>query len=107
MDHARLIDHLRRETQLFFDLAVNLSGTLDVREILHALTTDLAKALEVKGASIRLLDPTGENMELVASYGLSDNYLKKGPVSARKSIAQALKAHKPVIILNAATDRRV
>jgi GAF domain-containing protein len=107
MEHARLIDHLRRETQLFFDLAVNLSGTLDVREILHALTTDLAKALEVKGASIRLLDPTGENLELVASYGLSDNYLKKGPVSARKSIAQALKAHKPVIILNAATDRRV
>jgi signal transduction protein with GAF and PtsI domain len=107
MEHARLIDHLHRETQLFFDLAVNLSGSLEVKDILHALTTDLAKALKVKGASIRLLDEGGKNLELVASYGLSQSYLEKGPVSAKKSIAQALKNEKPVIILNAATDRRV
>jgi GAF domain-containing protein len=107
MEHARLIDHLRQETQLFFDLAVNLSGSLEVKEILHAMTTDLAKALKVQGVSIRLLDEEGENLELVASYGLSQKYLDKGPVSARKSIAQALKNGKPVIILNAATDRRV
>ena len=45
MEHARLIDHLHRETQLFFDLAVNLSSSLEVKEILHAMTADLAKAL--------------------------------------------------------------
>jgi GAF domain-containing protein len=107
MEHARLIDHLRRETQLFFDLAVNLSSSLEVKDILHAMTTDLAKALRVKGATIRLLDESGANLELVASYGLSQKYLEKGPVSAQKSIPQALKNGKPVIILNAATDRRV
>jgi signal transduction protein with GAF and PtsI domain len=107
MEHARLIDHLRRETQLFFDLAVNLSGSLEVKDILRAMTADMAKALEVKGASIRLLDETKETLELVASFGLSKKYLQKGPVSAQKSIAQAMKNGKPVIILNAATDRRV
>jgi len=107
MEHARLIDHLRQETQLFFDLAVNLSGTLEVKEILHAMTTDLAKSLGVKGASIRLLSEDEQTLELVASSGLSKKYLQKGPVSAQKSIAQALKTEKPVIILNAATDRRV
>ena len=45
MEHARLIDHLHRETQLFFDLAVNLSSSLEVKGILRAMTTDLAKAL--------------------------------------------------------------
>ena len=35
MEHAHLIDHLRQETQLFFDLAVNLSGSLEVKEILR------------------------------------------------------------------------
>jgi GAF domain-containing protein len=107
MEHARLIDHLRRETQLFFDLAVNLSGSLEVKEILRALTTDLAQALGVKGVSIRLLDERKEILELVASHGLSKKYLQKGPVSAQESIAQALKGKKPVIILNAATDKRV
>jgi len=108
IEHARLIDHLRRETQLFFDLAVNLSSSLEVKEILHAMTADLAKSLVgVKGASIRLLDETKETLELVASFGLSKKYLQKGPVSAQKSIAQALKNGNPVIILNAATDRRV
>jgi GAF domain-containing protein len=108
MEHARLIDHVRRETQLFFDLAVNLSGSLEVKAILHAMTADLAKSLVgVKGASIRLLDETKETLELVASFGLSKKYLQKGPVSAKKSIAQAMKNGNPVIILNAATDRRV
>lgn len=108
IEHARLIDHLHRETQLFFDLAVNLSSSLEVKEILHAMTADLAKALVgIKGASIRLLDETKETLELVASFGLSKKYLQKGPVSAQKSIGQALKNGQPVIILNAATDRRV
>ena len=34
MEHAHLIDQLRQETKLFFDLAVNLSSSLDVKEIL-------------------------------------------------------------------------
>jgi GAF domain-containing protein len=107
IEHASLIDRLRHETKLFFDLAVDLSGSLDVKEILRALTENLATALEVKGASIRLLDESKQTLELVSSYGLSERYLQKGPVSARKSIAQALNREQPVIIGNAATDRRV
>ena len=107
MEHARLIDHLRRETQLFFDLAVNLSGTLEVKAILRAMTTDLAQALKVKGVSIRLLDERRETLELVASSGLSKRYLEKGAVSAQESIPQVLKGKNPVIILNAATSKRV
>lgn len=106
MEHARLIDQLRKETKLFFDLAVNLSGTLDVREILHFMSAEIARALGVKAASIRLLDEDKETLELVASYGLSEKYLKKGPVSAKESIAQALTG-KAVVIKNAATDKRV
>jgi GAF domain-containing protein len=107
MEHARLIDQLRNETKLLFDLAVNLSGSLDVREILRAMSTEIAVALGVKAASIRLLHEDKQTLELVASYGLSEKYLQKGPVSARKSIAQALNGQKPVIVENAATDRRV
>jgi GAF domain-containing protein len=107
IEHAHLIDQLRQETKLFFDLAVNLSGSLEVPDILNAMTTDLARALGVKAASIRLLDEKGEHLERVASYGLSEQYLKKGPVSARKNLAQVLKGRKPVVIQDVATDKQV
>lgn len=106
MEHARLIDELRKKTQLFFDLAVNLTGSLEIKEILHYMSAEIARALGVKAASIRLLNEDKQTLELVASYGLSEKYLKKGPVSAKKSIAQALEG-KPVVIKDAATDKRV
>ncbi len=107
MEHARVLDQLRNETKLLFDLAVKLSGSLDIKEILRAMSAEIARALGVKGASIRLLDEDKQTLELVASYGLSEKYLQKGPVSARKSISQAVNGQKPVIVENAATDRRV
>jgi GAF domain-containing protein len=107
MEHAHLIDQLRQETKLFFDLAVNLSGSLEVGDILNAMTTDLARALGVKAASIRLLDESGENLELVASYGLSEKYLQKGQVSARKNLAPLLKGQRPEVIQDVTTDKRV
>jgi GAF domain-containing protein len=107
MEHGRLIDELRAKTRVFFDLAVNLSGSLEIPEIMHALTVDVAQALGVKAASIRLLNDRTQTLELVASHGLSDQYLQKGPVSAKKSIAQALNGKQPVVIPDAATDRRV
>lgn len=106
MEHARLIDQLRQETKLFFDVAVKLSGSLDVKEILHSLSTEVATALGVKAASIRLLNEDKQTLELVTAYGLSEKYLQKGPVSAKKSIAQTLTG-KPVVIKDAATDKRV
>ena len=54
-----------------------------------------------------MLDEKGENLELVATCCLSEKYLNKGPVSAKRSIAQALLSQKPVIIQDAATDKRV
>jgi len=66
----------------------------------------VAKALSVKAATIRLLDENRVTLRLAASYGLSEKYLKKGPISAEKSIAQALQG-KPVVVKDAATDAGV
>ncbi|MBM4275692.1 MAG: GAF domain-containing protein [Deltaproteobacteria bacterium] len=106
MEHARLLDLLRRETQLFLDLAAKFTSTLDVREILNFMAADLAAALKVKAAAILLLNEDKQTLELVSSYGLSEPYLKKGPVSAAQSIAQTLNG-KPTLIRDATTDKRV
>ena len=45
-------------------------------------------------------------LELVASYGLSERYLNRGPLSAEKSVIESLEG-KPVVIKDVASDQRV
>jgi GAF domain-containing protein len=106
IENARLVEQIRANTKLFHGLSSSINSTLDVKEIIHIMTNDIARALGVKGASVRLLDEEQKTLQLVSSYGLSEKFLKKGPISAKKSIAQAL-AGKPVIVKNVATDDRI
>ncbi|PKN71572.1 MAG: diguanylate cyclase [Deltaproteobacteria bacterium HGW-Deltaproteobacteria-12] len=101
--HARLLQRLRDNTQIFLKFAISVSSSLDIKKILQTLTEDIAKYLDVKAASVRLLDDDKQSLKLVASFGLSEKYLNKGPISAEKSIAMALKG-KPVVVKNAFTD---
>jgi GAF domain-containing protein len=106
IENARLVKKLRDNTRMFLDLAASINSSLDLKDILQTLTTDVAQAIGVKAATIRLLDEERANLKLVASYGLSEKYLNKGPVSAEKSIAEALKG-KPVVVKDASVDKGV
>jgi len=102
----KLVDQLRSNTKIFLNLAADIAASLDIKAILQTLTKEVAQALRVKAASIRLLNDERTVLQLVASYGLSDKYLQKGPISAEKSIAEALNG-KPVAIVDASTDKGV
>ena len=106
IENAQLIKKLRENSQIFLDLAASISSSLDVNSILQTLTEDVAKAIDVKAASVRLLDNDNRTLKLVSSFGLSKEYLDKGPISADKSIALALKGQ-PVVVKNAFTDEGV
>jgi GAF domain-containing protein len=90
IERARLIERLRNNARIFLEMASSITASTDIKTILQTLTEDVAKALGVKAATIRLLDENRVVLRLAASYGLSEKYLKKGPISAEKSIAQAL-----------------
>jgi len=62
--------------------------------------------MSLKGATIRLVNPKTKTLELVASVGLSEKYLNKGPVDMDKSISEALSG-RPVAIYDATTDPRI
>lgn len=106
IEHARLVEQIRRNTDLFLNLSTNINSSLDIRDILDILTVDVARAFGVKAVSVRLLDREKKILQLVSSYGLSEKYLKKGPVYAEKSIAEALKGN-IVAIHDASTDEGV
>jgi GAF domain-containing protein len=106
IEHSRLFERIRQNSALFLNLASNINSSLDIKEVLHNLTGELAKVLNLKGVAIRLLDEDTGTLKLVASHGLSEEYLNKGPVSATKSIAPALKGE-TIVIEDTATDERI
>ena len=106
VEQARLFEQLRKNTRLFLDMAADINSSLNIKKILHNLSTQLAKALKVKASSILLIDEDKQTLELVASYGLSEQYLDRGPLSVEKSITETFK-HGPVVIKDATTDKRV
>ena len=61
------------------------------------LTQLLVAALEIKGCTIFALNPESNELEDLASFGLSISYLEKGPVLSDKSIADTSKG-KPIVI---------
>jgi GAF domain-containing protein len=106
IEHARLLEQIRRNTNLFLDLAVDINSSLNVKEVLHALTVHVAETLNVKGSALLLLDEKTQKLECIASHGLSDTYLKRGPLHIEGSIQQTLEGN-PVLIRDVASDPRV
>jgi hypothetical protein len=59
-----------------------------------------------RGCTVRLLDPKTQKLYLAQSFGLSEEFLHKGPVDAQKSIAENM-AGKIVVIDDVITDPRL
>lgn len=106
IQQADLIERIRNNARLFLELAASINSTLDIKSVLDNMTTRMCEILGFDGASIRLLTEDGESLALVASCGLSDEFLAKGPTSGRESIAQA-QADKTLVIEDVARDKRI
>jgi GAF domain-containing protein len=95
--NVQLFRKLRNHLQIFLKLAASISSSLDVKTILQAMTEDLVRVMQIKAASVRLLDENTHTVKLVASFGLSEKYLNKGPIVVDKNIGKALKGETIVI----------
>lgn len=81
-------------------------STLDLDTILDAIVEKLPALFKVKGCTIRLLHPATNRLELVASSGLSNEYLNRGSIRREDSVFKVLKGE-PVTIYDAPNDTRV
>lgn len=106
IERARLLEQIRRNTELFLSLSEGINSSLDLKKIMEILTVGVARAFGVKAVSVRLLDDEKRLLRLIASHGLSEEYLSKGPISAEKSIAESLKGT-VVVIDDASTSEGV
>ena len=67
------------------DVALAVNSSLEPSAVLHQITEHAAKAMSCKACTIRLLDGTGHFLLPTAAYGLSDSYMRKGPVEVGRS----------------------
>ena len=92
--------------RVFQEITKAVSSTLDVNEVLNMIVRKIPEVMNLKAATIRLLDENGRRLRLVAAHGLSQKYLNRGPVDMEENVAEALK-ERPVAIYDVSTDPRV
>ena len=90
----------------FVNIAKAMNSSLELQEVLQQIVKSTTESTGSKGCTLMLLDEKGEQLDVMTSFGLSDQYVNKGPLSADKSIFDTLKG-KSVIIEDVASDPRV
>ncbi|MFC1895081.1 GAF domain-containing protein [Thermodesulfobacteriota bacterium] len=83
-----------------------ISHSRDPEEVVLLTVESIKTALDAKGCTVFLINRSTNDLEVAASYGLSDEYINKGPVSALRSIAQTLEDG-PVAISDVTDDPRI
>lgn len=106
--------HQRREVmekqvinyETMLKVARSISHSKDPEEVALMTVDSIKTALEVKACALFLFNRKTNELELATSFGLSDEYINKGPVSAMRSIAQSLEDG-PVAIYDVGDDPRI
>lgn len=71
--------------QSLYHIAQALSSSLELKPMLQQVLKATVTEMGLKAASIRLLDSKRAVLQIVAAYGLSEDYLAKGEIHLKKS----------------------
>lgn len=106
IENNRLHRRMHKNAMLFLELASNINSSLDIRQVLNSLTVNICDKLGMKGAVIRLLDDDRNELKLVASHGLSKEFLERSRTTTTETAQRALKGE-TIIISDTTTDSRI
>ena len=83
-----------------------IAHSRDPEEVVLITVDGIKTALDAKGCALFLINRKTHELELAASFGLSDKYINKGPLSSLQSIAQSLEDG-PIAIFDVNDDPRI
>lgn len=106
LENARLYEQRKENNRLFWGLAKSINSSTGLNETLESIAKGITKAMGLKGCVIRVFDEKRKVLELMASYGLSEKYLKKGKVDLNKSHIEPVEG-KPAYIYDASSDEKM
>ncbi len=95
---------------MYYDTIIAVTSAIshckDPEEVALLTAQSVATSFNAKGSSVFLVDRDSRELGLVASYGLSSEYLNKGPIHFMQTIAEAKDAV-PVAIYDVMDDPRI
>ncbi|HEX9047529.1 MAG TPA: GAF domain-containing protein [Verrucomicrobiae bacterium] len=108
--HTWLYEQLRLKVMLFESLASvsrTINSTLNLDEALRVITQEACNLMHARMCSLMLLDESREWLDLRASYGAGDAYIKKPRLSVAESlIGVVVRRKKPLQVANVQADSR-
>jgi signal transduction protein with GAF and PtsI domain len=95
---------------MYYDMIVKVTGAIseckDPEEVALLTAESVKTGFKAKGCSVFLIKKDTRELGLAASYGLSDEYLNKGPVRYMQEITEA-KDQVPIAIYDVQDDPRI
>jgi GAF domain-containing protein len=85
------------DIEVFKTITRAISHSHDPEVMADHLTQLLVAATGIKGCTIFALNPQSDELEVMSSFGLSAEYLNKGPVLSEKSI-QGVRRGEPIVV---------
>jgi signal transduction histidine kinase len=105
-----LYEQLRLKVMLFESLASvsrTINSTLNLDEALRAITREACELMRARMCSLMLLDDSREFLDLRASYGAGDAYIKKPRLLVEESLlGVVVRRQKPLQVANVQADTR-
>ncbi|TET95516.1 MAG: GAF domain-containing protein [Desulfobacteraceae bacterium] len=99
----------QRSTEFFkilHEVTRDLLYDLNSSDVLGSMIEKAIQIMHIKACCVYLLNETTGRLEMVASRGLSNEYLQKGPLDADKSMPDVVKG-KTVFIKDVATNKNI
>lgn len=91
----------------FRDVISVVHSSIHLKDVMDLVVWKSSEILEARGAIMRLLNIDTDELEISASYGVSETYLSKGPVSHHSIITDVCRQKKVIIIDDIRNDPRV
>lgn len=103
---SRTKKDVERNEQVY-QLSTLVAGEFSLQEVLDKLAEAAVKIVGAKACSIRLVDEETNDLKMRSTYGLSEEYRSKGPVTKDDEVIRAAFAGEAVVIDDMRDDSRI
>jgi GAF domain-containing protein len=106
LENARIFKEQQAQLNYFkamHEIGKTINATYELDKILDLIVTRLPAVMNLKAATIRLMEAKKGKLKLEAAYGLSQSYLERGPLDEELA-TYYLKQGEPVVIPDARED---